>query len=234
MYIAPVDGTLVEDALPERAERSSGLFAWGMPRLRARRYRLALIETGFVFLGLPILAMNSAGGLTIPLIMMVMLTSTAILLSATKSFHWADLLPVDFWSEWRLMAGCSAAFALIAFTITSIYWPSRLFSAPPEIAMMLVVFPILTAMPMELVYRALFFRRYGHLINGETTAIILGAAATSLGYAVLSGGMGGVVFGFALGGVLGWAYLRTGNFAVSVVLHWAAVSALYLIGPGLL
>jgi len=234
VYIAPIEGTLVEDALPERAERSDGLFAWGMPRLRARRYVLALLETGFVFLGLPLLALNSTGGLTIPLIMMVMLTSTAILLSATKSFHWADLLPVDFWSEWRLMLGSSAAFAAIAYAVTSIYWPSHLFSAPPEIAMMLVTFPILTALPMELVYRALFFRRYGHLIRGEATAIVLGAAATALGYAVLSGGAGGLVFGFALGGVLGWAYLRTGNFAVSVVLHWAAVASLYLIGPGIL
>lgn len=234
MYIAPIEGTFVEDALPERAERSNGLFAWGMPRLRARSYRLALFETGFVFLGLPLLAMNSAGGLTIPLIMMVMLSSTAVLLSATKSFHWSDLLPVDFWSEWRLMAGCSAAFAAIAFTMTSIYWPTRLFTAPPEIALMLAAFPVLTAMPMELVYRALFFRRYGHLIRGEAMAIVLGAAATSLGYAVLSGSVGGVIFGFALGGVLGWAYLRTGNFAVSIVLHWAAVAALFLIGPGIL
>jgi membrane protease YdiL (CAAX protease family) len=132
------------------------------------------------------------------------------------------------------MVFCSAAFALIAFTVTSLYWPSQLFSAPPEIAVMLIGFPILTALPMELVYRALFFRRYGHLIQGETAAIILGAAATSLGYAVLSGNIGGVIFGFALGGVLGWAYLKTGNFAVSVVLHWAAAAALYLIGPGIL
>lgn len=234
MYIAPIEGARVEDALPERAERSDGLFAWGMPRLRARRYLLALFETGSVFVGLPLLAMNSVGGLTIPLIMMVMMTSTIVLLSATKSFHWSDLLPVDFWSEWRLMTGCSAAFALIAFTVTSIYWPSRLFSAPPEIAVMLVVFPILTAIPMELVYRALFFRRYGHLIRGEALAIGLGSIATALGYAVLSGSMGGIVFGFALGGVLGWAYLRTGNFAVSVILHWAAVAALFLIGPGIL
>lgn len=234
MYITPVDGALMENALPKRAERSHGLFAWGMPRLRARRYVLALAETGFVFVGLPLLAMNSAGGLTIPLIMMMMLSSTAILLSATKSFHWSDLLPVDFWSEWRLMAGCSAAFAVIAFLITSVYWPSRLFSAPPEIAIMLAAFPVLTALPMELVYRALFFRRYGHLIRGEATAIVLGAAATSLGYAVLSGSLGGVVFGFALGGVLGWAYLRTGNFLVSIILHWAAAASLYLIGPGIL
>ena len=234
VYVAPIDGATVEDALPERTERSSGLFAWGMPRLRTRRFVLALLEAGFVFVGLPLLAINSAGGLTIPLIMMMMLSSTAILLSATKSFHWSDLLPVEFWSEWRLMVGCSAAFALIAFTVTSLYWPSQLFSAPPEIAVMLIGFPILTALPMELVYRALFFRRYGHLIQGETAAIILGAAATSLGYAVLSGNIGGVIFGIALGGVLGWAYLKTGNFAVSVVLHWAAAAALYLIGPGIL
>ncbi len=234
MYIAPINGALVEDALPERAERSLGLFAWGMPRLRARRYVLALFETVFVFIALPVLVMLSNGGLTIPLIMMVMLSSTAILLSATKSFHWSDLLPVEFWSEWRILLGCSSAFAAVAFTLTSLYWPTHLFSAPPEIAVMLVVFPIFTAIPMELVYRALFFRRYGHLIQGEPMAILLGAAATSLGYAVLSGGFGGLLFGFALGGVLGWAYLRTGNFAVSVVLHWAAASALYLIGPGIL
>ena len=119
MYVAPIDGAIVEDPLPERAERSSGLFAWGMPRLRNRRFVLALFESGFVFVGLPLLAINSAGGLTIPLIMMMMLSSTAILLSATKSFHWSDLLPVEFWSEWRLMVGCSAAFALCSAAIVT-------------------------------------------------------------------------------------------------------------------
>ncbi len=185
MYIAPIDGALVEDALPERAEHSPGLFAWGMPRLCARRYVLALFETLLVFIAPPVLAMMSNGGLTIPLIMMVMLSSTAILLSATKSFHWSDLLPVEFWSEWRILLGCSAAFVAVAFTLTSLFWPAHLLSAPPEVAVMLVVFPMFTAIPMELVYRALFFRRYGHLIQGEPMAILLGAAATSLGYAVL-------------------------------------------------
>ena len=205
-----------------------------MPKLHSRRYFLALLETGFVFVGLPLLAMNPVSGLTIPLIMMVMLTSTAILLSATKSFHWSDLLPVEFWSEWRLLASCCAAFAFIALTITSVYWPSQLFSAPPEIALMVVAFPLFTGLPMELVYRALFFRRYGHLIRSEAAAIGIGAMFTALGYAVLAGSAGGMLFGFALGGVLGWAYLRTGNFAVSVFLHWAAIAALYLIGPGIL
>lgn len=99
---------------------------------------------------------------------------------------------------------------------------------------MLIAFPIVTALPMELAYRALFFRRYGHLIKGEVTAIILSAAATSLGYAVLSGSLGGVVFGLSIGALLGWIYLRTGNFAVSVTIHWLAAIALYLIGPGIL
>lgn len=220
--------------MPQKAERSKGLFAWGMPRLRPGRFLFALLETSIVFVGLPLLALSSIDGLSLPLIMCAMLSSTAILLSATKSFHWSDLLPVDFWSEWRLMLSCAAGFALTALILTSLYWPARLFSAPPETALMLIAFPLVTALPMELVYRALFFRRYGRLIQGEWMANFLGAAATALGYAVLSHSAAGVAFGFGLGLVLGWAYLRTGNFLLCIVLHWMAAAALYLIGPGLL
>ena len=101
MYITPVDGALMENALPKRAERSHGLFAWGMPRLRARRYVLALAETGFVFVGLPLLAMNSAGGLTIPLITTAGGAKMGKTAEGAVWLHAEHLSAFGFWQFWR-------------------------------------------------------------------------------------------------------------------------------------
>ncbi|MEM7269306.1 MAG: CPBP family intramembrane glutamic endopeptidase [Pseudomonadota bacterium] len=205
-----------------------------MPRLRADRFLLALIEVFVVFIGLPLLALSYDAVVTLPVVMGAMLTSTIVLLSATRQFHWADLLPVDFWSERRLAASFLLAFVFTAGSLSLFYWPERIGDVSADTVIMLLAFPLVTALPMELVYRALFFRRYGHLIASEPLAIFLGALATALGYAVLSGSPAGVAFGFGVGLALGWTYLNTGNFVLCVLIHWFAAVSIFLVGPGVL
>ena len=232
LYLGPIDNASSAERVNTTDE--AGLFAWGLPQLRARQFYFKAVEFGFVFIALPLVALSMGGGLTLPLVMNVMLVSTVILLSLTQSFHWRDLLPVDFWSEGRLLLAGVAGFALAAFLLTLAIAPEQLLSPAPESIAMLIAFPFVTALPLELVYRALFFRRYGRLFQSERASIFVGAGVTALAYAVLSHSAGGALVGFGVGAVLGAAYLRTGNFLFCILLHWAAIASLYLIGPGLL
>lgn len=232
MYIGPIEKPVrQEDIGPETFDR--GLFAWGMQQLPARQYYLKICELALVFIALPMIALSLGGSLALPIVMSTMLTTTIILLSLTQSFHWRDLLPIDFWSEGKLLVGMTAGVAACCLLLTLLIAPEKLFSSEAETVAMLVAFPLVTALPIELVYRALFYRRYGRLFTSEPRSIIFGGFATALAYMVLFQNGSGAVIGFALGTVLGASYLRTGNFLFCVLLHWAAMACYYLIGPGI-
>jgi membrane protease YdiL (CAAX protease family) len=83
------------------------------------------------------------------------------------------------------------------------------------------------------VYRALFFRRFGYLFRSNWQAISLGMLMTGIIYFMITASIAGFGFGCVLGAVLGWTYLRTGQFLMNVALHWVAVLCICLIGQGL-
>ncbi|MEM7546857.1 MAG: CPBP family intramembrane glutamic endopeptidase [Pseudomonadota bacterium] len=191
------------------------------------------VECITLFLIFPLIGIFGQAINILPLTILALLSSTVLLLSMTRSFHWADLVPVDALSEWRLLVGVSAVFIAGSFAVTTVFFPEELFQSSGGAELMLIAYPLLTALPVELVYRALFFRRFGYLFKTQLLAILVGAAANGLLYFMLSHALSGAVFGFVIGLVLGWAYLRSGQFALSVLMHWIAALAIWLIGPGL-
>ena len=233
MLIEPINEQTAISPLPHKAEAARGLFAWGRDRLNSGRLVIAWLEFIFIFVLLPTMTIVTGLASAVPIIITVMLSSTIIFLSMTRSFHWADLLPVDAFSEWRLVLGFSTGFAALAAAVTLTFYPDAFLSPSLGVIPMLVAYPVLTALPIELVYRALFLRRYGHLFNSELGAICVGALLNGLAYFMLSTSIAGAIFGTVLGASLGWFYLRTGQFALSVFLHWIAAMAIWLIGPGL-
>ena len=233
MLIEPVDDRTARAVLPQRSDASRGLFAWGRDQLKSARLVIAWLEFAFVFLFLPGAAVFAGMSSATPIVIMIMLSSTVAFLSMTRSFHWRDLLPVDPLSEWRLVVAFSLAFAAIAAGATLAFQPERFLAPDAGVAPMLIAFPFLTALPIELVYRALFLRRFGHLFMSEWGAVLVGACANGLAYFILSPSISGAVFGFVLGVSLGWFYLRTGQFALCVLLHWIAAISVWVIGPGL-
>ncbi|MEL7464500.1 MAG: CPBP family glutamic-type intramembrane protease [Pseudomonadota bacterium] len=215
-------------------ETRGGLFAWGRPALTASGRAVAWFECAFLFVALPLLVIASGAALFIPFAISTMLISSVALLSMTRNFHWGDLLPVDALSEWRLVAGMTVVFASLAATASAVAGRPIDIPAAAPLAPMLIAFPLLTAAPMELVQRALFFRRFGHLFPSESVALLFGAVANAAVYFMLTGTVASLFFGAFIGVALGWAYLRTGQFAISVLLHWIAAICVFTIGPGLL
>lgn len=232
MLIEPIDETTAAP-LPRRTGPARGVFAWGRSQLSSLRLCLAWLEFGFVFAVLPAVAIAANAISAIPIVFMIMVSCAVAFLSMTRSFHWRDLTPVDPLSEWRLVVLLSAGFAALSAAVTLAFFPDRFLAADLGVLPMLVAFPVLTALPLELVYRALLMRRYGHLFREEWGALLVGAAANALAYYVITHTVGGALFGAFIGVAIGWFYLRTGQFALGVLLHWIAAICVWVIGPGL-
>ena len=205
-----------------------------MTRPDKSRLLLMRAEFALLFFGLPLTAIVVDLRAYTPLVVLTMLGSTIALLSATRNFHWRDLLPVDAVSEWRIVAGSAALFAALAALLSFMIAPSQFLHTPAGFAPMLIAFPATTAIPVELVQRALLFRRFGHLFPNETAALLTGALSNALVYQMLTGGPAGAAFGFVVGLLLGRIYFRTGQFALCVRVQWFAAVAIFVLGPGAL
>lgn len=234
MLIEPIEEGKAQTALPARSEAADGLFSWGLPKLRGGGLTTFRLECAVVFFILPLVGILIGARSMIPLIIFAMMSSTIFLLSATRNFHWRDLLPVDPFSEWRLVLTATAGFAALSLILTAILAPDRNWDDALAAWPMLLAFPFLTAAPVELVHRVLFFRRFGHLFPNATTALLFGGASNALVYFMLSGTISGAIFGAMVGFVVGRVYLLTGQFALSATVHWIAAICIFLLGPGFL
>ena len=212
---------------------AAALLSWRGRRAGGRRRRALAAECVAVFLLLPCLAFGLAGSLTAPFLIGTMFWASVILLSLSRNFLWADLLPRDAFSEWPLFAGVAASFAAAALALGLVLAPETIFAPEREMTARLVLYPLLLALPLELFCRALFFRRYGPLFGSERRAILGSTVVGAVVWFALGGGIGLAAFGAVSGAVLSWAYLRTGQFALSVALNWATALAFLLIAPGL-
>ncbi len=218
--------------LPRKARSSSGLFAWGMAQPDTSRLLLIRAEFALLFFGLPLTAIIVDLRAYTPLVVLTMLGSTVALLSTTRNFHWGDLLPVDPLSEWRIVLAAVAICVAISSGLSFAIAPELFLDTPAGFTPMLIAFPLTTALPIELVHRALFFRRFGHLFPNEPVALAVGALSTGLAYMMLTGGLAGAGFGVVTGLILGRIYFRTGQFALCVVVHWIAAISFFVLGPG--
>lgn len=232
MYVSPISEEVANAVLPRRTEKSKGLFAWGFPRLQAHDLAIAWSEFLFLFIAMPLVAISLGAPLPAYPAIAAAILSAGTLLSSTRAFHWRDLLPIDFASEWKvLLSGSIAAFAIAGAT-TLLTTPDRFLSPTAEAMQLALLYPAMLAVPFELIYRALFFRRYGHLFQSAFWAVTISAVSTGLIYALLFGGMPGLAIGAFIGLIMSAIYLRTGSFLLTCLLHSAAGVALLLVGPG--
>lgn len=207
---------------------------WRAPLKGARAQSLRKVELALLFFLPPALSLFSAFAHAGAVAFWFMACGAGILLSMTRNFHWADLLPADPHSEWRSFTLHVIAFAAIVFALAGMFAPERLFDPDMRFAPLLIAYPLLIALPVELVYRALFFRRFGALFARDAAGVVANGLVNGLGFYLLTGSPPLGLFGAAIGIAIGRFYLRTGQFVLSALLHWAAAASIWLIGPGLM
>lgn len=157
-----------------------------------------------------------------------------MLLHRTDEFHWGELgrgwrdIPVFF------TLGFCLATAAVCWGVMSWRHPDAMFlmvrANPWVLGMITLLYPFLSALPQELVYRPLFFRRYGALI-GRRWALPINASVFALAHLMYWNWIVAAMT-FAGGVVFAWAYAVRGSFVLALVLHSLAGIILFTFGMG--
>lgn len=207
------------------------------PRAAASAGRL-WAELCALYLGIPLLM---AFVLPPDAVWTVIPAATALslaLLAATPGFRWRELAEGPWLPAPRAFAAFAALCALGAAAVVLTLRPVAFLGLPryaPELWLtVLTLYPMLSAYPQEVMYRALFFRRYGVLFPSSAAALAVNAALFGLAHLFLWNSVA-LAATAAGGAVFGWAYLRTGrgrNLLFATLLHAAAGWAIFTLGAG--
>ncbi|SFH15973.1 CAAX protease self-immunity [Palleronia marisminoris] len=137
-------------------------------------------------------------------------------------------------SWFRVIAFAGIAAGLSAVLVTSLRpeaWlmPGR--AAPWLLVAILLLYPLLSALPQELIFRTLFFERYGPILPDGTAALILNAAIFSLAHLIY---WNWIVAALTFAGSLAFAhsYRDRRSFPEALAMHAVAGNILFALGMG--
>lgn len=157
------------------------------------------------------------------------------LLHLTPGFRWRDLARGWGRISLRLVAVVAGLTALAGYVVMRLTAPEALFglvrSNPALLAMIAAFYPVLSALPQEIVFRPLFFRRYGPILPALRPAIVLNAAVFSFAHLMYWSWIVAAMT-FAGGLVFAWSYEARRNFPEAVVLHAVAGVIAFVLGLG--
>ncbi|PZQ95967.1 MAG: CPBP family intramembrane metalloprotease [Cereibacter sphaeroides] len=158
----------------------------------------------------------------------------AWLLQRTPGFDWSDLKRG--WDQVRLLPvlGFAVITLIVSLGVVYLTAPDAAFGLvrhqPYLLLLIVLIYPILSALPQEVIFRPLFFRRYGRILPAGAT-MGMNAAVFSFAHLMYWSAVVAVMTFFG-GLVFGWAYARRGSFPLAVVMHAVAGWVLFTAGLG--
>ncbi|MGB0967493.1 MAG: lysostaphin resistance A-like protein [Halocynthiibacter sp.] len=158
-----------------------------------------------------------------------------LLLWRTPGFSWR--LMIQGWGGVQLwpVPAIGLAVAAASYVILMRTAPDRLFAMlthRPDMMLAIAVFyPLLSALPQELIFRVLFFRRYKPIIPTGAGSIWLNAALFSLAHLMYWSWVVAVMT-FVGGLIFAWAYKTRESLPLAIVLHSVAGVVLFTFGMG--
>lgn len=198
--------------------------------IRLRRWA----ECAALFGGMPVVMIAAFEPTALFPVLLALTAVAAFLLHRTPGFRWGELLEGGFLVHWRILAGVTAVAAAATFGLVLLVRPEGLLSLPlhrPGLWLMIMVFyPFVSALPQELIFRALFFRRYAPLFGDGRLAVATNALAFGYGHLFYQNWIA-IGASFAAGAVIGWAYWRTRSFPLAWALH--AIGGMLVFTSGL-
>ncbi|WP_348540326.1 CPBP family intramembrane glutamic endopeptidase [Ruegeria sp. HKCCSA071] len=198
-----------------------------LPRLR--------VEFGLFYIVLPlVIAVLFPPNWMLPALFA--LTGLGImLLHWTPGFQWAELR-YD-WANWSLreVVLFTAFMSVFCFGLIQVTRPDAAFllliHRPEMLALIWIGYPVLSALPQELLFRPLFFRRYHAVLPEGRAAYVLNAAIFSFAHLMYWSWIVALMT-FAGGLLFTWAYRQRGSFFYAVLLHAIAGNIIFAVGLG--
>ena len=175
-------------------------------------------EFAALYLGVPVvLALFAPTDWLLPLLFGM--TAVALgLLALTPGFRWGEL--AEGWRriDWGVVAAVAGATAAVSALL--VWWlaPGQALGLPrraPGLWLaILALYPLLSALPQELIFRVLLFRRYRRLFAGERAAVAASAVTFALAH-LLFWNWVALALSLAGGAIFARAYLGRGGFALA-------------------
>ena len=208
------------------------------PTARASRGQL-WIEFILLFIGVPILMavffeeIQQRRALFGTVWVLALLS--VLLLWRTPGWSVRMLFQGPVFSEWRLILGffvlCAVTSTVFVFAIDPGMFLWIVTQRPELWIMIMVAYPLLSAWPQEVIYRALFFERYGVLFPSVALLIVANGAVFGFGHLFYMNWI--TISMTAVGGaIMGWAYLRNRSMTLAWVLHLIAGNIVFTVGLG--
>lgn len=127
----------------------------------------------------------------------------------------------------------TATLALFIFTIIMI--PDHLFSLPlqrPGVwVMVMILYPLLSVIPQEILFRSFFFKRYQALFSTQQNLIIINALSFGWVHVILLNWVA-VVFSAVGGLIFARTYAKTGSLAATSAEHAIYGCIIFTLGLG--
>lgn len=158
-----------------------------------------------------------------------------MLLHWTPGFQWAELR-YD-WANWSLreVVLFTAFMSVFCVGLIQVTRPDAAFfllvHRPEMLAFIWIGYPVLSALPQELLFRPLFFRRYHAILPEGRAAYVLNAAIFSFAHLMYWSWIVALMT-FAGGLLFAWAYRQRGSFFYAVLLHAIAGNIIFAVGLG--
>lgn len=191
-------------------------------------------EFAALYLGAPLaIALFLPGRLLFPALALLSIAGV-LLLWLTGGFDWRGLFRGWRRLPWGEIAGVAAISLALGAAVLWFSHPGAIFNLarqrPDFMLLVWTVYPILSALPQELIFRPLFFHRYSAILPPGRGAIWLNAGLFAFAHLMYwSWVVAGLTF---LGGlVFARAYVTRG-FPAAWVLHAVAGNALFAVGMG--
>lgn len=168
-------------------------------------------------------------------VLLAFATLALALLAVTPGFRPSELLRWPRPAPWPLILGFTLYAAGLIGALVLALVPDRMLALPRERPVLwilvLVLYPVFSALPQELIFRALFFHRYGALFRTRQTALWASALAFGLAHLFYQNGVA-VGLSTLAGLVIGWVYLRHGSVLLAVLLHAVGGQLVFTLGLG--
>ena len=192
-------------------------------------------EFVLLFIGVPILMLAFFGQYSLFGLIWTLAALSVGLLAMTPGFTWDMLWKGPVFTEWRLILGFWVVTALASAGFVFAIDPSMFLSfalARPEFwLLVMVAYPLASALPQEIIFRSLFFERYGDLFSSP--AMLIAANGFVFGFGHLFYQNWVTISMTAVGGaIMGWAYLRGRSMLLAWVLHALAGQLVFTMGLG--
>jgi hypothetical protein len=200
--------------------------------IATNKQKMRWFELLILFVALPVVM---AFGIDPSRMWTVLLSSGAlavVLLNFTEGFKWSSLLVGRVkWPQTLALGGVTLVVASILC-----WWllPDRMFllirERPLLLPILAIAYPLILVLPQELIFRPMFFKRYGHLFGTENQSIWANAILFSFAHLMY---FHWVVFVMTFVGsfIFARGYLR-GSFPQAIADHSIAGLAIFASGLG--